>query len=405
MMFYVGIDVHRKQITVCIRDTRGDITLRRQVSTRPGKIRQFLEELQDDYVVLLEVCGFEEWLVKWLQREVRCRDVVILQPESRNATKTDRRDANRLSEMLWVNRDRLAGGEKLQGIRRVYQPTEAEQQDRRLTSMRHRLVRQRTRTLNQVHYLLRRHNLEWEQPTKTFQTKKVRRWLEGLELPSVERLELNQLLEEWDLLDKQLDGLNEMIQGRFCENEAAHILFTIPGVSHYMALSIACRIGDIRRFPNGRSLANFLGLTPGCGHSGDTRRPGSITKEGSRLVRFMLGQLVLHLLRRDAGMRTWYKRIKQRRGSKIARVAVMRRSAVIIWHMLSKGEAYRGGGRTKSVREEAARLAEDAVRDAFLQPLPSPGQGGASAEPDGDRGSTGSSSLLPDGKEGKGCLA
>ena len=52
------------------------------------------------------------------------------------------------------------------------------------------------------------------------------------------------------------------------------------------------------------------------------------------MARFVLGHMVLHVLRRDGRMKAWYGRIKRRRGSKIARVAVMRRLATIIWHML-----------------------------------------------------------------------
>ena len=54
--------------------------------------------------------------------------------------------------------------------------------------------------------------------------------------------------------------------------------------------------------------------------------------------------MVLHVLRRDARMRAWYCRIKRRRGSKIARVAVMRRLATIIWHMVKHNEPYVIGG-------------------------------------------------------------
>jgi hypothetical protein len=43
-------------------------------------------------------------------------------------------------------------------------------------------------------------------------------------------------------------------------------------------------------------------------------------------------------------MRSWFKAIKRRRGSKIARVAVMRRLATIVWHMLTRNEAYACGG-------------------------------------------------------------
>jgi len=75
-----------------------------------------------------------------------------------------------------------------------------------------------------------------------------------------------------------------------------------------------------------------------------TQRLGSITKEGSRVARFLLGQMVLHVLRKDGAMRNWYRQIRRRRGSKIARVAVMRRLATIIWHMLRKQEGYQCGG-------------------------------------------------------------
>ena len=62
------------------------------------------------------------------------------------------------------------------------------------------------------------------------------------------------------------------------------------------------------------------------------------------MARFILGQLVMHVLQRDAWMRAWYGMIKRRRGAKIARVAVMRRLATIIWHMVKHNEPYVTGG-------------------------------------------------------------
>ena len=58
------------------------------------------------------------------------------------------------------------------------------------------------------------------------------------------------------------------------------------------------------------------------------------------MVRHLLGQAVVKVLRYDMAMRNWYKRIKKRRGSKIARVAAMRRMATIIWHMVKKNRRY-----------------------------------------------------------------
>ncbi len=97
----------------------------------------------------------------------------------------------------------------------------------------------------------------------------------------------------------------------------------------------------IERFPRPRSLANYFGLTPSSRNSGESQhRLGSITKQGSNFARFLLGQLIVHVLKKDRRMRGWYRRITLRRGSKIARVAVMRRVATIFWHILTYREGY-----------------------------------------------------------------
>ncbi|MEM6468058.1 MAG: transposase [Planctomycetota bacterium] len=133
------------------------------------------------------------------------------------------------------------------------------------------------------------------------------------------------------------------------------LLMTAPGVSYYSGLGLASRIGPVDRFPRPRSLANYFGLTPSSRNSGETRdRLGSITKEGSKFARFLLGQLVMHFLKRDPKMRQWYRRIKLRRGSKIARVAVMRRITTVFWHMLKHGEAYSVGGPPARLRDQPA---------------------------------------------------
>jgi transposase len=348
-MLYLGIDLHQKQMTISLRNDDGDVILRRQVSTRWPKLAEFREQLHqalaDDerYVAVVEVCGFHDWLVKWLQQDARRYQVLVIQPLGRTANKTDRRDANALSELLWVNRDRLLRGDRVHGVRTVYLPSAEQQADRHLTQLRERLVRKRTQTLNQIQKILRRHNLGWEQPTKTFQTRKVTEWLRTMPLDPMDRLAVDHLLVQWRLWEEQLMATDNRVAERFLANPDAQLLTTMPGVSMFIALAIVCRVVPIGRFPHGRSFANFLGLTPGSNNSGETERLGSITKVGSRMVRLLLAQVILHLLRRDYTVRAWYLRIKRRRGSKIARVAVMRRTAVIMWRMLSTGERWRPG--------------------------------------------------------------
>jgi transposase len=360
-MLYLAIDQHAKQITICIRNEDGDTVLRRQVSTRPEKIEAFFQqliEMDENFMAVLEVCGFNDWLIEEL-RKWKCREIVLIHPEKPSKKKTDRRDAQKLADLLWLNRERLAAGQMVRGLRRVYMVTQQEREDRQLTSLRKNLGQRRTRTLNKIHRIINRHNLIWQYPTKTFQTQAGRRWIANVQLPEMDRLEMDVLLKEWEICDEQISLVEKEIAERAsrsdpdCPLNAAQILMTTPGVSHYSGLTLASRIGPIERFPRPRSLANYFGLTPGCRNSGNAQdRLGSITKQGSKTARFILGQLVVHLLKHDPKMRSWYRRIKLRRGSKIARVAAMRRITTIFWHMLTYREAYVVGGPPTRLRKE-----------------------------------------------------
>jgi transposase len=361
-MLYLAIDQHSKQLTVNLRNEAGEILVRRQVSTRGEAPREFLCEVQarsadaGGYVTIVEVCGFNDWLLELLP-QCGCRETVLVQADRRSKRKTDRRDANKLGELLWVNRHRLAAGQPISHLRRVRILTRKEREDRRVTQLRKNLGRELTRTINAIKTILRRENLEQHCPTKGIQTQAAARWLKKLELAPLDRMELDQLLARWKLLKEQKQQIEQEIAQRAAVHADAKLVQTLPGAAAYAALGLAARVGPIERFPRPRSLANYWGLTPGCRNSGEaTDRLGSITKEGSTLARFLLGQLVLHVLRKDAAMRNWYKRIKLRRGSKIARVAVMRRLATIIWHMLKKREPYQIGGppRRKLKRHEPA---------------------------------------------------
>ncbi len=345
-MLFVGIDQHKRHLTICVRDEQGEIALRRQVSTKWEEVDRFLASLQQrgaehgGYVAVMEVCGFNGWLIKRLE-QWGCRRVYVIKAPDRVRQKTDRRDAAKLSELLWINRDRIAAEQSLVHVSEVYQPTEQEQYDRQLTHLRHRLGRALTRAKNSIKGILRRHNLEQECPTKGGFTQAALRWLAVVKLPGLDRLELNMRLTEYRLYAQQLVDVTAMIEQRAAKNADVRRIRTIPKPGAYTALALVAHIGPIERFPHARSLSNYFGITPGCRNSGDTDRPGSITKAGHPFIRFLLAQMVLHALRGDPGLRRWYRRVKRRRGSKVARVAVMRRLCESIWHMLSKKEDYR----------------------------------------------------------------
>jgi len=347
-MLYLGIDQHARQITISLRDESGDVLQARQVSTQPERINAFFQRLTRDrlqngesFVAVLEVCGFNDWLIRMLQ-DYRCHKVILIQPDDRKKRKTDRRDAAALSELLWVNHLRLLQGKPVRGLRQVDIADTVAQANRRLTTLRRDTGWAQTRVINKIKQILRCHNLQWEMPTKTFPTRAAVAWLKQLVLPEIDRLEMNQLLTELEQIQQRLKELEQVISKRSAASKEVRILTSMPGVGDgYTALSLACRVGRVERFPRAHSLANYWGLTPGSRNSGENnQRLGKITKAGSSMARFLLAQLAYRVLRKDARLRQWFKRIKRRRGASIACVAVMRKLATIIWHMLSKRLAY-----------------------------------------------------------------
>jgi transposase len=346
-MLYLGIDQHARQITISLRDDSGDVLQARQVSTQPEKINAFFQQLTrerlrggESFVAVLEVCGFNDWLIRLL-RDYRCHKVILIQPDDRKQRKTDRRDASALSELLWVNRDRLLHGKPVRGLRQVDIASSTDQENRRLTTLRKEAGQARTRLVNKVRHILRRHNLQWQMPTKRLPTLAATAWLKQLALPEIDRLEMDHLLADLDLLQRRLKELERVIAQRCGVSDEAGLIASMPGVSHFTATSLACRVGRVERFPRAHSLANYWGLTPGCRNSGEnTQRLGGITKAGSGMARWLLAQVTHKVLRKDARLREWLKRIKRRRGATIARVAVMRKLATILWHMLRKRMTY-----------------------------------------------------------------
>ena len=205
-MLYLGIDQHARQITVSLRDEGGDVLQARQVSTQPEKIHAFFQQLtrerlqpDESFVAVLEVCGFNDWLIHLLHA-YHCHKVILIQPEERKKCKTDRRDAASLSELLWVNRERLPQGKPVRGLRQIDIACSTDQENRRLTTLRKDAGQARTRLVNRVRHILRRHNLQWQMPTKKFPTKSGIAWLKQVALPEIDRLEMSHLLADLEQL-------------------------------------------------------------------------------------------------------------------------------------------------------------------------------------------------------------
>lgn len=345
-MLCLAIDHHKSHLVTRVLDDAGTCVHQSRVSTRPPDVDRFLSWIaaesadQGGFLVMLEECGFTLWLEQKLA-DSGCRKVVKIQPLRRQAQKTDKRDAASIAELLWANRARILADQPLMQVRRVRSPCEADRQARVLISERVSLEKNRKTAICQIKDILRRFNVWHDCPTKGLFTKAGRRWLEQVDLPQQDRRRIDRILARMDVFQTQLREITDEIETLAEANSMAQVIRTAKGAAALTSLGIACRIGSIDRFRRPASLSNFFGLAPGINDSGEAvGRLGSITKRGNATARFLLGQMVYHVMRQDVELRRWYVKIRKRRGRKIALVAAMRRLTCILWHMLKTGASY-----------------------------------------------------------------
>jgi transposase len=141
-----------------------------------------------------------------------------------------------------------------------------------------------------------------------------------------------------------LDRLNPIITelGQAIEQEvekcpAAQRLMTHPGVGPLTALAFVLILGNPDRFHCGKQVASYLGLVPLEESSGNRRRLGHITKQGSSMLRFLLVEAAQVTVRSDPAWRSQYFHLMLRRGRKTAKVAMARRLAVRLYWMWRHG--------------------------------------------------------------------
>jgi transposase len=143
-----------------------------------------------------------------------------------------------------------------------------------------------------------------------------------------------------DELDRSLQQLDEAVQQQAEQNAEAVRLMTHPGVGPVTSLAFVLTIGPVARFQRSKQVASYLGLNPREHSSGGGQHLGSISKQGNPMMRSLLVEAGHTAARLDAELRQDYQRLKMRRGSGVAKVAIARKLAVRMYWMLRSPANY-----------------------------------------------------------------
>jgi transposase len=328
---FIGLDVHLDFCEIAICED-GKVRSAGRVPSSPEGIETLARSLAAEDQVALEATGNALQIARLLEPHV-ARVVVAPTKELSAITtakvKTDRLDARKLARLLAAG---LLTG--------CWLPDEDTRSLRRWLSRRAQLVRQRTRSKNEVHAVLMR-NLKGRPPMSDVFGKGGREWLAALELPRDERLTVDGCLRHVDFVTGEIVLLEGEIAQHAIGSPEIKRLMTVPGVSLMTASTFMSAVGDIHRFRRPRNVVSYLGLDPKVRQSGSgNAKIGRISKQGSAPVRGMLVESAFVAVSTPGPMRAFYQRVSARRGKAIAIVAVARKLAVLFWHLLTAEKDY-----------------------------------------------------------------
>jgi transposase len=330
-MRYLGLDVHRDFCEVAICE-HGRARSAGRIDTTRDALELFASSLAPDDRVVLESTGNALAIANILRGHVA--DVVLANPMQVRAishakVKNDRVDARTLAELLAADL-----------LPQVWVADERTRVLRRLTSRRTQLVRQRTRTKNEIAAVLMR-NLITRPAVSDLFGKAGRRWMATLVLPIDEQHTLDGCLRQVDFLGQELAVIDRVIAEHVLASEDMRRLITIPGVDATTAATMMATIGRVQRFPTPRRLVGYIGLDARVRQSGNSRaRHGRISKQGASAARHVLVQAAWAAIKTPGPLHAFYLRIKARRGAQIAIVAVARKLTILTWHLLTKQQDY-----------------------------------------------------------------
>jgi transposase len=329
MQHFIGCDVHtRNQVVAWIEEETGEIRKRR-LEHAGEEVRKFYAQFPRGTVVGIEATFPAYWferLMGELGHELWVGDAARIRASEVRYQKTDDRDAEDILDLLRTGR-----------FPRIWVPSLEERDLRQLLVHRMKQVRARTQVKNQLHALAISQGVCRKRKLWSAQG---RAELEKLALLPWAARRRKELLESLDRLDAQVRELDRAVEEAGRAREEVALLRTHPGVGMVVSLAFVLTVGPIARFPNSRKLVSYWGLNPREDSTGGRQRLGSISKQGNTMMRWLLIEAAQTAARLDPQLRRTYQRLKNRRVSGVAKVAIARRLAIRLFWMLRTRHNY-----------------------------------------------------------------
>src|SRR5271154_5030724 len=335
MDHFAGLDVSVKETSVCIVDDSGRIVREVRVASEPEDLLPVLTNPAYHFKRIgLEAGPLSQWLFGALAEAglpVICVETRHMRAVLKaQINKTDRNDARGIAQMMRAGL-----------YRPVHVKTLRSQKLRMLLTHRKLLQSKAIAIDNDLRATLRNFGLKVGVVGTVKFEARIKELVENL----ADLAELVEpLLTVRRTLRERIGILHRRLLALVRNDDVCRRLMTVPGVGPVVALTYRATVDVPARFRNSKAVGAVFGLTPSRHQSGESDRPGAISRCGDEMMRMMLYEAVQVMLVRSARwswLKAWAMKIARHRGMKKVIVALARRLAVIMHRIWVDGTEFR----------------------------------------------------------------
>ena len=244
---YIGMDVHTESISIAVRNSLGKVVMESVIETKANTILQFIDGLRGDLRVVFEEGTWSAWLYDLLKPHVTEVLVCNTRKYTQDGSKSDRIDARKLSEMLYMN-----------NIKSVYHGEHGLRTLKELGRSYLTITKDLTRVMNRLKALYR----SWAIPCASKEVYAPRyraEWLAKISEAGVRR-RAEHYYQQLDVLRLLRVEVRRDLLVEAKKHKAWKLLRQIPGIGPIRAAILVAVMQTPHRFRTKRQLWNYSGL-------------------------------------------------------------------------------------------------------------------------------------------------
>ncbi len=318
----IGVDLHKNCFTVCYMNNGGHEV--REFRVSPEGVAKFKDSLKKSDEVAVESTGNAGYFAREIKSKVK-RTAIINPTQfkiiSHSIKKTDEHDAVTIARYLSKGL-----------IPEVRMRTEEQARISSLIGTRDKFVKLRTAMKNKVHNILNANGIVTKR--EMFSSEKALDKVCQMDMDKEYIFELEIVAEQIKSLNKSIDAISKELNDRGKKLKGYKSLTSIKGIGYTNATILLSTIGDVGDFADDKKLAAYLGIVPRISISNETSHYGRITKMGNKIARTALVQSTLIAIRYNLYLRSFYEKLKSKKGSGKAIIATSRKLLTIIYRTL-----------------------------------------------------------------------